>query len=267
MFIRSLLLRHNCCKPIRKTMASSTPLSYSAALSGNTSSSQAPPSAPTHPPQRQRPPAQERDGTTARPKRSPSPAHRPHTSNQHDNVYVLTLLTDKPHHDRMTRLRTRYFPRHLNKLDAHLTLFHALPASHLQDSVIPVLEFVARETAPFTVRATRPFRLKKGIAIAVAKTQGVAQADAVHRALLEPWFKSGFLSEQDQGACRVHYTIMNKVDDEREVSRAFEEVSREFGGGEEVGIAVGLGLWRYERGWWRWERGFEFGEGGEGGWS
>ncbi|KAK0888358.1 hypothetical protein LTR02_016383 [Friedmanniomyces endolithicus] len=167
-----------------------------------------------------------------------------------------TLLTDQQHHDRMTRLRTQYFPKRINKLDAHLTFFHALPGSKLESAVIPVLQDVAQHTAPFRLLATKPFRLKHGIALSVAKTQGAQQAQGVHRALLEPWLKEGFLSEQDRGRCNVHYTIMNKVDDELQIAKALEEVRDSFK--PDAGTAEGLGLWRYDRGWWRWERRSDF---------
>lgn len=189
-------------------------------------------------------------------KRSPSPTHVPMTESEHEAVYVLTLLTDTSHHDRMTALRSRYFPKHINKLAAHLTLFHALPGSKLESSIIPVIQAVAKQTAPFKVHAAKPFRLKRGVAISVAKQQGGQQAQAVHRALQQPWVKEGFLSEQDAGGCRVHYTIMNKVDDEGEVRKAVEEVQADWKG--DYGMADGLGLWRYDRGWWRWERRFDF---------
>ncbi|KAK0287628.1 hypothetical protein LTR35_004103 [Friedmanniomyces endolithicus] len=197
------------------------------------------------------------DGKVPPRSRTPSPSrYRPHGVAQDDAVYIVTLLTDQPHHDRMTRLRTRYFPKRINKLDAHLTLFHALPGSKLESSVIPVLQDVAQHTVPFRLLATKPFRLKHGIALSVAKNEGARQAQEVHRALLEPWLKQGFLSEQDRGGCNVHYTIMNKVDDELEVAKALEEVRESFK--PDNGTAEGLGLWRYDRGWWRWERRFDF---------
>jgi hypothetical protein len=55
---------------------------------------------------------------------------------------------------------------------------------------------------------------------------------------------------------------MNKVEDEEVVGRVLGAVERGLRGGDR-GEAVGLGLWRYERGWWKWMRGFEF-RGGEG---
>lgn len=233
------------------------PLSYSAAVSGSEPGHAAPsrritPTAAALP-----------NGNVSgddiehpRPKRSRSPSHRPQGVAENEDVYVLTLLTDKPHHDRMTALRKQYFPKHINKLEAHLTLFHALPGSKLESSIIPTLQDVARQTTPFKVRATKPFRLKKGVAISVAKTQSAAQTQEVHRALRQPWLDEGFLSDQDRGGCHVHYTIMNKVDDESEVLKALEEVQQSFQ--SDVGQAVGLGLWRYDRGWWRWERRFDF---------
>nr|POE47227.1 hypothetical protein CFP56_00559 [Quercus suber] len=201
--------------------------------------------------------------TGSRPRRSPSPSHVPRTTRDDgtpadETVYVLTLLTDAPHHARMTGFRKQYFPSHLNKLDAHLTLFHALPGSKLAASIVPVLEQVAQETVPFEIHATRPFRLKKGIAIAVPKTRGGAQAADVHARLLERWERERWLSEQDaqRGGGNVHYTLMNKADDEALVEKAFEEVKGFWK--TDVGVAQGLGLWRYERGWWKWERGFDF---------
>ena len=204
-------------------------------------------------------------------KRTTSPSHRPktsHASNQKEPVYILTLQTDPAHHARMTALRNKYFPPHLNKLEAHLTFFHALPESKLASAVLPALERVAASTTPFDIEATQPFRMKKGFGISVPEGKGGARARQVRGELLGMWQgedDGGWLSEQDSGmGYRTHYTVMNKVEDEGVVRRAFGEVEREFGVGEgDRGRAVGLGLWRYERGWWKWVQGFEFG-GGEG---
>ncbi|EMC98123.1 hypothetical protein BAUCODRAFT_51958, partial [Baudoinia panamericana UAMH 10762] len=188
--------------------------------------------------------------------RSPSPRQRPRGVPEADEVYVLTVQTDKGHHDRMTRLRTRYFPAHLNKLEAHLTLFHALPASKLQGSIIPALEDVASRTSPYKVVASKVMRMKRGMGIVIAKNQGASQTQQVHRQLKGRWEAEGWLSEQDRGGCHVHYTVMNKVDDEAEVIQAQQELERTFRA--DTGTAEGLGLWKYERGWWHWERGFSF---------
>lgn len=186
------------------------------------------------------------------------PQNQQHPSYPDDALYVLTLLTDKPHHSRLTSLRKRYFPPHLNKLSAHLTLFHALPGAQLETTIIPDLKHLAQRTAPFHIRATGPFRMKKGFAIGLARNEaGYQMAQEVHRMLQASWKREEWLSEQDaQEGWGGHYTIMNKVDDESEVARAFQEVKQ--GWKDDIGTVEGLGLWRYERGWWKWERRFDF---------
>jgi hypothetical protein len=165
-------------------------------------------------------------------------------------------MTDRAHHDRMTALRKKYFPQHLNKLAAHLTLFHALPGSKLETSVLPLLEDVASRTSPFHVRADKPFRMKKGFAVSVSEVEGRMQGKHVHRALQGPWAQEGFLSAQDAGGCRLHYTLMNKVDDDRAVEVAYGELLEQFKA--DTGTVEGLALWRYDRGFWKWDRNFAF---------
>lgn len=197
-------------------------------------------------------------------KRTPSPSHIPKTTSQDETVYVVTLLTDKPHHDTMTELRNQYFPKAINKLAAHLTLFHALPGSKLEDSIIPVLEQVASRTTAFRINATKAFRLKRGIAISVEElglgtgsSSNIQQrGKQVHHQLQSLWKEESFLSDQDAGGCRLHYTIMNKVDDEALIAKALKEIRETWKG--HVGMVEGLGLWRYDRGSWRWQRKFAF---------
>ncbi|KAL1297314.1 hypothetical protein AAFC00_004865 [Neodothiora populina] len=173
-----------------------------------------------------------------------------HGSSRKDStVYVLTFLTSKSHHDTMTSLRKKYFPPHLNKLDAHLTLFHALPGDALSSDIIPTLQSVARSTSPFPLNASRPFMLgKHGIAIAVPKTKGGEPAAQIHETLQAEWME--MLSPQDaaKGGFRAHYTVMNKVDDESVVQKGFEEIKGGWEGCE--GVVEGLSLFRYERGRW-----------------
>lgn len=201
-------------------------------------------------------PSSRNQPTQRRQKRSPSPAHRPQTQDEDENVYVLTLLTDKRHHNAMTEMRKQYFPKRINKLEAHLTLFHALPESKLESSVIPRIQEIVAHTKPFKVHAAKPFRMKKGMAISVPKNEGGQESQNLHSALQNAWAKEDWLSEQDAGGMRVHYTIMNKVDDEKEVDKAFQEVQNSWKG--DWGTAQGLTLYRYEKGFWRWQQGFQF---------
>ena len=179
--------------------------------------------------------------------RSPSPSPVPNTKADDENVYVLTIRTDDVHHRTMTELRNRYFPKKLNKLNAHLTLFHALPESKLESTIIPAIEHLVKEHAPFSFHARFPFRLTRGIAIAIPKSRGHKQIQSIRHNLLKPWRDEGFLSEQDAGRAKPHYTIMNKVDNEEDVAKAFEEVKNWKG---HWGMAEGLALFRYHRRFW-----------------
>ncbi|QIW99456.1 hypothetical protein AMS68_004974 [Peltaster fructicola] len=164
---------------------------------------------------------------------------------EQEQQYILTLETDQPLHKKVTALREKYFPHKINKLSAHLTLFHALPASRLDSDIIPVIESVAERTGVFDVHAGRPFRLSKGIAISVPKHQGGDMSRAVHDALQKPWQEVGFLSPQDAGGVRVHWTIMNKVTDEKRIQKSFDEVESSWE--QPWGTAIGLTLWRLIR--------------------
>jgi len=48
-------------------------------------------------------------------------------------VYIVSFETDQAHHDAISGLRRQYFPEALLKVDAHLSVFHALPGDRLDD--------------------------------------------------------------------------------------------------------------------------------------
>ncbi|KAI4698567.1 hypothetical protein J4E81_005790 [Alternaria sp. BMP 2799] len=186
----------------------------------------------------------------------PRQEHRPNTASQDEQVYVLTLkLTDslaKP----MDDMRNQYFPKHLNRTGAHLTLFHALPHSHME-ALEQGLAQVSGSIQPFDVSTGKPFRMRKGVGINV--DSGYTKMKNVHADLQTQWSK--FLSEQDAGGFRPHWTVMNKVDEETKVDSAFATIRQELSERNQEGRAVGLDLWRYERGNWIFTKEFVFGEG------
>ncbi|MXP32080.1 2'-5' RNA ligase family protein [Erythrobacter jejuensis] len=103
-----------------------------------------------------------------------------------------------------TALRTAYFPPERNYLEAHVTLFHALP-SQCEDEVRDVLKDVAREFAPVDARLTGLMSLGGGTALKL-ESDGILHlrdgiADHFH----------GMLTSQDQHRPRLHVTIQNKV--------------------------------------------------------
>lgn len=94
--------------------------------------------------------------------------------------------------------------------------------------------------------------MRRGVGVNVGT--GAEQAKRVHRELREAWMD--FLSEQDAGGWKPHWTVQNKVESEEVAAGAFEEVREGFKGAE--GRATGVALWRYERGRWAFEREFGF---------
>ncbi|KNG45901.1 nucleotide-diphospho-sugar transferase [Stemphylium lycopersici] len=185
----------------------------------------------------------------------PRTEHKPNTESEEEHVYVLTLkLTDslaKP----MDELRNRYFPKRLNRTGAHLTLFHALPESQME-ALERGLAQISGSIKPFDVSSGKPFRMRKGVGINV--DEGYKKMKDVHSDLQSQW--AAFLSEQDAGGFRPHWTVMNKVDDEHKVDGAFSTIRQELSEGNQEGQAVGLDLWRYERGNWIFAKHFLFGE-------
>ncbi|KAF7512821.1 hypothetical protein GJ744_011924 [Endocarpon pusillum] len=177
--------------------------------------------------------------------------HMPRTSPPSEEAYILSLKTDKAHHAALTALRDRYFPRHLNKLSAHIALFRALPGSKLEE-ISHDIASLSQEQHAFPIKTSSPYRLKHGVGIGVSS--GAMESKVVFEDLRSKW--EAFLSKQDNAGFRAHYTIMNKMEDEQEVGRCLEEVKRSFEASD--GIVDGLILWRYEKGYWRFLRAWEF---------
>ncbi|CAJ2514074.1 Uu.00g021930.m01.CDS01 [Anthostomella pinea] len=176
--------------------------------------------------------------------------HKPRTSGPEEDHYVLTLQTDSAHQATMSEWRKRYFPAKMLKVDAHISLFRALPDSILS-TIKSDIASAASGTTPFAISASKPFRMGRGVGLSVT---GLEPADELFRQLQTKWYD--VLSQQDRGKFRGHYTLMNLVNDEEAVKRCLEDVRREFGGCD--GEVTGLSLWRYDRGWWRHDQDFAF---------
>lgn len=160
-------------------------------------------------------------------------------------MYILTLLADSKLHRAMNDIRKRYFPPQLNKLEAHITLFHALPESRLDGVVLPAIKDLVQTTSPFQLGATTPFKLKKGIAIGMPKDHGGNAARWVYQSFQRQW--RDFLSPQDM-SFQAHYTVMNKVDDRKKVDNAFAQLQSNWK--PHFGTAEGVSLWKYNAGHW-----------------
>jgi mannose-1-phosphate guanylyltransferase len=181
--------------------------------------------------------------------------HVPNTHSSEDHVYVLTLKLDDNLARPMNEMRDQYFPRRLNRTGAHLTLFHALPHSQME-ALEQGLSQLASATKPFHVTTGGPFRMRMGVGVNV--DAGYQNMKDVHAQLKKQWMP--FLSEQDQGGFKPHWTVMNKVDEEKEVEHALSAVRKELSQSTKEGQAIGLELWRYDRGNWIWANEYAFGD-------
>ena len=121
-----------------------------------------------------------------------------------DAPLILTAELPEDLHARFTDLRTEHFPPERNYLEAHVTLFHALPAQ-CEDEVRRYLARLVGETAPVEGRVEGLMSLGGGTAI---KLVSPAMLDLRDR--IADHFH-GMLTNQDQHRPRLHVTIQNKV--------------------------------------------------------
>ncbi|MCJ8189774.1 2'-5' RNA ligase family protein [Sphingomicrobium aestuariivivum] len=117
---------------------------------------------------------------------------------------IVTAALGKADHGRLTAERTAHFPPERNYLDAHLTMFHALPPS-AEAEASGVLSRLAREHRAPDARLASLMSLGRGVAYRVESEELVRL-----RALVADHF-CGLLTAQDSGGWRPHVTIQNKV--------------------------------------------------------
>ncbi len=153
---------------------------------------------------------------------------------------ILTLLLDEASFTRLDGLRRAHFPPHLNRIPAHVTLFHALPGEE-EPAVLLRLAETVRDTAPLPLRVTAVMSLGRGTALKVE----APEVAALRAGLAEGW--RGWLTPQDRQGWRPHVTVQNKVAPE-DARRLQEELRVSFAPWE--ARAEGLLLWRYRGGPW-----------------
>ncbi|MGY1858366.1 2'-5' RNA ligase family protein [Modestobacter sp. SYSU DS0290] len=159
----------------------------------------------------------------------------------------MTLLLDDAAQRRFDRLRAEHFPAGRNHLQAHVTLFHALPGEHLGQVRDELRTAAAR--APFDVAVTGVRFLGRGVAYDLT----APELTAVHGRLATAFAE--VLTRQDQQPLRAHVTVQNKV--EPAAARALHaELAAAFT--PETVRARGLGLWHYRGGPWDPEAEFPF---------
>ncbi|WMS42266.1 2'-5' RNA ligase family protein [Acuticoccus sp. MNP-M23] len=152
---------------------------------------------------------------------------------------ILTVQFDAASASFFETARRTHFPPALNKIPAHLTLFHALPG----DDETRILEAVAAAAnrAPFKVAVDGLMPLGRGVAYRIA-SESLA---SVRRTLADAFADD--LTRQDRERFRPHVTIQNKVTPETACATlaALSDGFRPF-----TATAEGLQLWWYRGGPW-----------------
>jgi hypothetical protein len=154
---------------------------------------------------------------------------------------IVTLQMEPQAAERFTALRRTHFPPERNWLDAHVTLFHALP-TEARDQVLRDVGEVAGATSAFDMNVDRLLFLGRGVAFGITSPE----TTGIRRDLAARW--DALLSRQDRNwHGRLHVTVQNKV--EPAVARALHaELQRGFTPRQIT--ATGLQIWNYVGGPW-----------------
>ena len=102
-------------------------------------------------------------------------------------------------------LRRAHYPPERNRLDAHITLFHHLPPSHLPE-IKSRLAALAGECPPPVAHLTEVMMLGRGVAYRIESPELLSIRDELAAEL------RGLLIPQDQARPRLHITVQNKVE-------------------------------------------------------
>ena len=159
---------------------------------------------------------------------------------------VLTLALDDDAQQRFEDLRQQWFPPELNRIPAHLSLFHTLPEN---EATTASLLRIASEMQVFPMRVAEVRSIGRGVAFFLESPE----ASRVHRRLSEAFAED--LTAQDRQGFRPHVVAQNKA-----APQAARETLAilQAGFAPWVCEAVGLDLWRYLGGPWKHLQRFAF---------
>jgi len=161
---------------------------------------------------------------------------------------IVTARLPRDLHARYTALRKAHFPAERNYLEAHVTLFHALPAM-CEAEACTYLRRLAAEFAPIDGHVEGIMSLGRGTAVKLISADML-----LLRELIADHFH-GLLTQQDQHRPRLHVTIQNKVSGKEakalQAALAGTIEHRDF-------QFTGVDLFRYRGGPWEKVKGFDF---------
>ncbi|MEJ7934791.1 2'-5' RNA ligase family protein [Sphingobium sp. AN558] len=136
-------------------------------------------------------------------------------------------------------LRRAHFPPERNRLPAHITLFHHLPPSVL-DEVTQRLSSICAGPPP-PARLAEIMLLGRGVAYRIESAALMAMRDDLAHAF------TGMLTPQDQARPRLHVTVQNKVSPQ-EAKALAARLNADFS--PRPFAIAGLAAWHYRAGPW-----------------
>lgn len=153
---------------------------------------------------------------------------------------IITAVLEPPVQAWFEGLRRAHYPRELNQVPAHVSLFHHLPGSELE-AVRRRIKTLAAEVPPPAVAVTGLRSLGRGVAYKLRS----AGLDDLRAELAHGW--DTLLIPQDRAGFSGHVTVQNKV--EPAVARATLQ-ALEAGFAPVSTRVVAIGIWRYLGGPW-----------------
>lgn len=145
--------------------------------------------------------------------------------------------------------RQRFYPPALNRIPAHLTLFHALPGD---GSVRHVLREAAAAQERFAMRVEGVRSMGRGVLYALE----APKLQRLHAGLAQQF--QTFLTPQDKQPLRPHVVVQNKVEP-HEAKELLAALQAQFSPRQVS--AIGLDWWEYQGGPWRPLEHFAFADG------
>ncbi|XWN34314.1 MAG: 2'-5' RNA ligase family protein [Devosia sp.] len=158
----------------------------------------------------------------------------------HGAPIILTLQLDAAAQDFFERARQAHYPFALNKVGAHVTLFHRLPGEH-EEVVVKALAVEAMR-APFPITVDGVRLLGRGVAYTLS-SETLLRLRASLAERYRPW-----LTGQDRERFRPHVTVQNKVS-KATARHTYEALLARFA--PFSAKAEGVQLWRYCGGPWQ----------------
>lgn len=151
---------------------------------------------------------------------------------------IVTLKLDEQAKAYFNMMRQQHYPKHFNYTDAHLTLFHTLPAGNPE--VIQAIEASAgKKQVCLTVTGLQ--NTGKGVSFSISSPELIG----LHVHMQQ--YLSGWIKGKDNQLLKPHITIQHKVTAFR-AARLFELLQAGFSPFDCTGI--GISTYYYDNGPW-----------------